>query len=1043
MSNNSVKMYRCVSVTRPINRMKNGLIANKPYLLLTSLIWLWVLCFPGGLYAGSEVREFNFGDGGQVIKNALPVTTSVIKYRPDRGSGFLSGGMRGFTEDTTYLKIDKRLYTGITSDQPIEFRVDVLPGYYWVEVLMAPGKKGIWRGEITLNDSVVATELTPFHTNEEGNVPPSYWTMMRGISVRKDAIIIRVAAKDQPSTLCGLSVYPDRPGPLHFKDGKISTTELSDTPNLELALRQINAGRIQEAEKTIFVLPEEKYRRMKAHLLLALAGRLEIADPRPLIEWAGYLFRQGLSDGGDQAEAALNLKIIDLYSAADTYYKMAGWDWAKSYSRQGIFNRLDLIGFALEEITQITNHPLYQQVTWYLGKTCYWSWVEQHADFQLAKADSCFRILYPYYRGHKLLNLYMGKPVSKDMGVQVADTKHPVWAVHASHALEDLTGIIHYWVNYRQAANGEFGGKYDDDVEMLRWWPIARMAADDSITLIGLRRLVDGVWNSDWIENGFSKKLRDVEHAAEPVADTQPMMIGLDYGNPVYVERCMESMQGLYNLWTGVNERGHRHFKSGWYSATEIDETPPKDCDVPMNTRTVKAARWLVWYNRHPVVMQFLKEWGDAWLEDCLRTDNGKPYGVVPAAIRFSDDRIGGYSDKWYAPELYWDYYDFSGGFDMMEQFLSLYQLFGDDRYLRPIEIALDLCKKYLDKNVANAAPGSEAWVAGIYLKSYGFAQVVEQWRLLTGKSEFDPILMKIGSDYLRFRLSGDVGYLVNGCLAVEEGARINRDLITSEAYYTDRVELRNLRGGANPSARHLESLYTGRSLLDGFFPFSNICWYGMNTRFAAVVLDSRADYIKVLACNLSDQPMDGEMAFWSLPPGSYLVEDTPYFESNPEPARSGRSSEVKITGPASRMAITLPAQQDRFIEVKAKEVTDRTEVLNTADLAVTGSDVIIQRSANGGLKVTVPVHNIGIKPADDFDVVLSIGRNTSFTIAGKKHIKRLEAPLDLVPVMTNIGFIVDRPPVSGAKLKIEIDPENHVEEITEINNRILIPLGY
>jgi len=960
-----------------------------------------------------------------------------MMYDEGIGYGFISRGLSSFSEDSSYSKIDRRLYDGVQAKQAIEFRVDLPAGRYWIELLMNAGQKGMWRGEITVNDSSIADLLTPFHTNAEGEAPPAYWTLMRPVVIERDVMILRVESTGQNSTLCGLSLLSDQLGPLRLVDGKVIVVGNTEAPNLELALRQINAGRITEAEKTIYALPEEKYRLIKAHLLLALAGRLEIADPRPLIEWAGRLFQEDLQIN-PTAEGYLNLKLIRLYTAADMYFKMAGWDWAKKYTRRGIFDRLDLTGFALQEIMQVHEHMLYNQAVWYLGKACFWGWVEQHAGWQLSKADSCFNIVYQYYPDHELLRLYMGKQREDSSGGLSEERLSPSWAVHTSQALKDLIGIINYWVNHRQAENGEFGGKYDDDVEMLRWWPIARMAADDITALLGLRRLVDGIWHSGWIENGFSKKILDVEHAAEPVADTQPMMIGLDYGNPVYVERCMESMQGLYGLWTGVNEKGHRHFRSGWYSATEVDTTPPKDCDVPMNTRTVKAARWLAWYNRHPVVTRFLREWGDAWLEDCLRTDNGKPHGVVPPAVRFHDDRIGGHSDNWYLPGLYWRYYDFHGGYDMMQHFLSLYQLFGDERYLQPIELALKLCKKYLGQNLNDAAPGSEAWVAGIYIKSHGFADVVEQWRLLTGKTAYDPLIAEIGSDYLQFRLTGNVKYLVEGSITLQNGIKMNPELITTEAYYTDRVELKAMRQGPDCGARHLEALYTGKALLNAFYPFSDVCWYHMGPDYAAVVLDSRADYVRIMAYNLSDQITAGAVSFLNLKPGRYLLTQGPDLDEDMKIDQVDLRNEIEIEGPASRSNINLPPHRTQIIEFRKIGSPKQSLSGPIADLALTKSDIAwFSGDLETEIKLRITIHNIGTIKAQNIKVRLLWGSEDELQTIGEQTVSEIPAPLDLKPKTYNLEFSFKEPFLKHKALKIIVDPDAEIREITKINNSI------
>ena len=370
-----------------------------------------------------------------------------------------------------------------------------------------------------------------------------------------------------------------------------------------------------------------------------------------------------------------------------------------------------------------------------------------------------------------------------------------------------------------------------------------------------------GIWHSDWITDGFSRRVRDVEHAAEPVADTQPMMIGLDYGNPVYVERCMESIRGLRDLWTGVNSRGHRHFRSSWYSSTRIDARPPRDCDVPMNTRTVRAARWLAWYNLHPFAMRFLREWGDAWLEDSLRTDKGKPHGIPPAAVRFADDALGGHSDNWHNPDMFRDYYNFRGGVMMFQQFLVNYLLFDDPKYLKPIELALDLVARHHGKSVEGAPEGSEAWVAGILRNSEGFRNTVAQWRLLASNPDLDDLLREIGSEYLKFRLTNDTGFLVKGSLPIIERMTFNRDLLTTEASFTDRVEIRNIHGGEDWGTSHLESMFTGGTLSDGFYPFYAVSWDGLGSDFTAVVMEANREEIRVLAYNLGEETSQGQFS--------------------------------------------------------------------------------------------------------------------------------------------------------------------------------------
>jgi hypothetical protein len=697
-----------------------------------------------------------------------------------------------------------------------------------------------------------------------------------------------------------------------------------------------------------------------------------------------------------------------------------------------------LAGFAQQKISQVMSHPLSNQAIFQLGKLTFWDWVEQHHTTMLEMAQKCFSKLLLYYPEHKLLRRYAVERIVSKKIIYNAGSDIPAWAFYADQALQMIKETIHYWVDKRQAENGEFGGKYDDDVEMLRWWPIAAMALNDPKTLSGMRRLVDGIWNSDWITNGYSTKLRDVEHAAEPVADTQPMMIGLDYGNPIYVERCMKSIQGLKDLWTGINAKGHRHFKSSWYSYKAIDQRPPRDCDVPMNTRTVKAARWLAWYNQHPQAMQFLKEWGDAWLEDCLRTDKGKPYGIVPSAIRFEDDAIGGHAGNWHHPGLFWRYFDFHGGTKILTQFLSLYDLTSDKRYLEPIELALELVKKYNDNDLKETKTGSEKWVSKILRNSPQFAETIEKWRLITGRRDYDPILLNNGSDYLKFRLTGDLKYIESGNKQVLDGININNELLTMEGYFTDRIEIGNLHKNQVLGAAHLESIYTGSSLYEGFYPFHSVTWKGFGDGFCSIVSESSNKHLRLLVFNLNEEPVKGEVLFWRLDPGRYVIEQGPENNGDKKLDVTHMREEVLIKAKPTSWQVAIPSKETQIINIKRIESLVKTKSDPLPDLAITKFDMKISNVEKlSKIEVIIPVHNIGTAKAENFDIEFSYIHNNEKILIEKKQLREIEAPLDLEAKIVEVAFLINLPNDSIGDLFITVDPGDQVKEITEINNQV------
>jgi hypothetical protein len=983
---------------------------------------------------------YDFGPERKPVAARSVLIGSRSRYDAAIGYGLVSDEPEEYISAEQHLQ-DELTRDGLRSPHPLRFRADVLPGSYWVRLTMDGGLRSSWKGRIVCNGRNIVNDLQPYRSDAEGEAPPSFWVVMFNARVDSAGLILEVDAADQASSMAGLHIFPDQMGPIVLEKGVLRNTTPLRAPNADMALRLINSGYCAEAQKLIEVIPDPQYSREKALLLAALAGRLEIQNPRPLLEWAVRLLSE--ADTTVSPDTDLNLHLLTTYLQSDSYYKMAGWEWAHSTTGTSIFLRQDQAGRLLEALTCVENHPLHHRLLWDLGRLAFHAWVEEHQPFMLQRAKHCFSALQVFYPEYRLLRIYTGEPVRTELPEEALPASAPPWVEQTRDALRALQQLIHYWVNARQSADGEFGGKYDDDVEMMRWWPLAILALDDQTALAGMQRLVDGIWTSGWIQNGFSKKLRDVEHAAEPVADTQPMMIGLDYGNPVYVERCMQSVKGIRDLWTGVNAHGHRHFKSSWYSATALDRRPPRDCDVPMNTRTVQALRWLAWYNRHPFAVQFMREWGDAWLEDCQRTDKGKPYGIVPAAIRFDDDAIGGYGADWHHPQMFWRYYDFSGGMQMLMQFLAAYDITRDAKYLEPVENAIALAIKYQDLPADSAVAGSEAWTARILLDSGHFREVIELWRQLTGNSACDDFLRRQGSEYIQFQLTRDPLHLEKGSRHVADGLLINRELISSEAVFTDRVEIGDIHQGRQWGASHLEAMFSGASFSDAFYPFYSITWQGLDTDVVAAVITSDSQQVHAVAYNLSTEVKHVGMLFWRLAPGSYLLEQADDLDQNFTPDRVIRSEKTVLRDRAARIPIQLPPGSMQYISVRQIAPGAKPRMQPCADLALTRSEVQIEGpGADNKWRIGVPVHNIGAKAAPAFSVELQARKEGRIRVLGQKTIKGLAAPLDLDPRFVAVEFTVSADALLESVLLIVVDPAEGVMEITRSNNLIELDTG-
>lgn len=1009
---------------------------------LLLLITLAGMSFAQSLFMADSLiptQIFDFGPALSATAAGHVAVSETTCYSDSRGFGWSTRHGRGYVSAKRPLHNELTI-DGVQSDSTLLFKIKLLPGRYWIRLVMGGGRFCTWKGQIGVNDHSVAVDLKPYRLSTEDEDPPPYWAVVERATISTPLLEIRIAAQDQPSTLNAIQIVPDDPGPLVLENGQLKATATLKTPNAGLMLRLLNAGQVKEAQTLIEVIPEQNLRFEKALFLMALAGRLEVDQPRPLLEWAQQLLLKERDH--DPARVALNLHLLAAYLQADTFYKMAGWDWAQKHSGAGIFLRQDVAGRLWDEIGCCQEHPLHARVVWEVGKLAFKAWVEEHAPWLLQRANGCFAELKKYYPHHRGLRVYSGEKICppKPAGDQNSDI--PAWVMETLQAQENVQNLLHYWVNTRQSDSGEFGGKYDDDVEMLRWWPLARLALQDSVALLGFQRLVNGIWNSSWIEKGFSSKVRDVEHSSEPVADTQPIMIGLDYGNPIYVERCMQSAKGVRDLWTGINSRGHRHFKTSWYSATQLDERPPRDCDVPMNTRTVQAVRWLAWYNRHPFAVQFIREWADAWLEDCRRTDRGKPYGIVPAAIRYHDDAVGGHGANWYEPGLFWTYYDFSGGHLMLQQFLAAYDLLGDARYLEPVETAIRLLARYGAAELDASQAGSEAWVVNKLRKAKSTGEVFHVWRTLSGNTGYDHLLQQFGSEYNKFLLSRDPSFLEATSRSMTEALTCQGELLTREGYFTDRIEIADLHSGQHWDTAHLEAIYTGASLNEAFYPFYAVTWQQLDRRCLPVVLSATSEQVDLLVWNSSTEPQIAEMLLWRVAPGRYECLQGPDKNNDWQMDSTTTTQTITLSHRPAACRIVLAGRSATVVQVKRIEGT--TMVLNWSrpDLALAREEIkATLNSSTGEVECTIPVHNIGNREARALSIAMMTGSGPHQRLLAQKVLPLLEPPLDLDPRVAVVVLKAPAVRVIGNTIAIVLDGKNRIDELNEANNTIVMTL--
>ncbi|MFQ6131816.1 MAG: tol-pal system YbgF family protein [Armatimonadota bacterium] len=992
------------------------------------LIWMLVGLLAGGPALGEQHFRFDIGTRDSPVAQGWTQVLAGDAWDPGKGYGFEPPQTRGFHQVLTIPLMD-HTRDGVQSPDDMSFRFAVPRGAWWVEVGIGHGRETREHMYVTANGVELAHDVTTRFTSWEGY--PTTWGVAGAVPAPDGLITISLRHQGQANCLLYVEAVPDadRTWEEEVEAARTQATTYAQHVTINAVVGAIEQQDWERAADIVRNLSPD-FPSLEAAALMLIAGRLETdypADVR-MVRRAERLLEALAAKREAPPGTLKQIKLARNFLRGRTYARVEGYSFVAAETPA--HGKREWI--TIEQMGKIpSGHPLYHKAQFDIGRIHYWRGREGGDRAEYQKAEEYFRRVAEAYPDHRLVRMYLGEKV--DWGTEYTEGTEgaPRWAVLQREALCRVLDVISYWVKQRQAPNGELGGWWGDDCEMLRDWPVAVLAVDDQTARRGWKRLADGIWSeSGIIENGFNRNLRDVQHAAEPTSDTQPVLIGADYGNPVYVERCMQTMKCMRDVWTGLTARGHRHFRSSDISATEVNPDAPNAVDLPYCARAVKPGMWLAWYNHHPAATKLLCEWSQAWNEDAMRTDKGKPQGVPPAAVAFAGDVIGGYGDNWYEPGLYWSYFNFAGGLHhLFEQMLATYGLTGDRRYVAALESCLALADKWHPNYPQSPQPGSEAWavlaMGGLSSGPYS------KWRMMTGVRDHDDYLRERGERYLRFLLTGDKKMLESICESTIAGLRYNFEMLTSEVRYTDRVGL-----GA---AQELFAMYTGAPGNPTYYPAYAVTWERCTKHFAALVLEADDTKLRVLAHNFRPQRREVTMRLWRLAPGTYRLTVGPDRDLDDHPDAVTLEREVQVRERGQRVAVDLPSRELQAIELTQLAAGEPLPEL-APDLALGHGDLRVTaiRDRPGWLRATITVHNIGSAQAPRGAVIVNwADALPSDPPLGVVVFGSVPAPLDLDPKTATARLDFERPGRDRTLLATaRLTGPDAPREITLENNR-------
>jgi hypothetical protein len=322
-----------------------------------------------------------------------------------------------------------------------------------------------------------------------------------------------------------------------------------------------------------------------------------------------------------------------------------------------------------------------------------------------------------------------------------------------------------------------------------------------------------------------------------------------------------------------------------------------------------------------PALTALFGKWLKVWVDAAARAENGKPAGVLPSAIRWPDGGIAKTDRPWWEPFSIGHndaLYNWPGATRLMTSTLLLaYHTTRDERYLEPIRSMAALRVKHLQP--PEGEPGSESWCAR---RMSGFLpDALAKYRLLTGDTQYDPLLRADASGYVRYRLTGDAAPLEAALRRNAEAFRSNWEAYTAEMRWTDRVMsftrnfLIHLPEPA-PPAPSPEILYgsaTGDPGNPLVFPLNAVRWRTAPREIAALVTDSSRTSFAAELYHFGAQSRNLEAEFFLLSPGDYQLALTAAGTDNATPLQQRA---IHVEGPRVRVSLELPARRLCLVKV-------------------------------------------------------------------------------------------------------------------------------
>ncbi|MHC9086968.1 LamG-like jellyroll fold domain-containing protein [Luteimonas sp. RIT-PG2_3] len=574
----------------------------------------------------------------------------------------------------------------------------------------------------------------------------------------------------------------------------------------------------------------------------------------------------------------------------------------------------------------------------------------------------------------------------------------PLWAFRQTEDLKHVRRFIDWWIDHRQVAFGDFGGGLSDDTDLTQQWPgLALMGVQPDRINASLTALAEAVYANGMFSNGLSTIETDELHAYEEGINSNSAMLYLNWGDPLTLERLMETVKAYDERIILPNPQGHLLWSSNWFGGNKVYREPNWQWQKPYSFPALHPAFLLGDYNADPTGRKLVTGLADGYLAHAYTAEDGQ--WALPNEINWATGETRG-------GELLQG----SGGGDTMHLFWAAWRWTGDNKYLQPLEY-----------RVARGGPGGLSNLGENFIDILGRQQ---DW----GKRLVDAADKgSLGFPSLvAWQQTGDKAYL-EALHADGIQAKAQREYMNTEGHWwSDRVEA--------------PSEFLQRARLGGIALKRNQSWPGhtVSWRFeqeegaeqvAILVPGPRRDRFKVVGYNLGNRPQRAQMTGWNIEAGQWRM--TSGIDRDGDDRIDGKAStrEFMLEKSAAVDVVFPPGQT---VVMEFERLQPGTPVEQRPDLGIGRGDL---RVVEGAIELTV--HSLGHVGTGIGYAALEDARGR---VLSRVPLPALEAPADLVPRTTQVHL-----PASPGAVRVRVGLDGaggagDAEEVTRLNNTLALP---